>query len=116
MGDSTSNITQDRTIKALHSAASKIRIWANSHLVPDPEDQHCPIPTVTSNEDWVVEHLQEKLLETASAQNGEDAGLHAGNSGLLPLKQNLPQQTLLDTWTSRLHTIFFLGTHEFSEV
>lgn len=80
MGDSTSNITQDRTIKALHSAASKIRIWANSHLVPDPEDQHCPIPTVTSNE----EKLQEKLLETASAQNGEDAGLHAGNSGLLP--------------------------------
>lgn len=73
VGDHTADIVQDCTLKGLHATASKIRIWSSSHIEPDPKP--CSAINLKSyqvsaeaGKSRAVKHLQERLLEAASAK------------------------------------------------
>lgn len=77
MGDNTTDTVQDRTLKGLHSTASKIRIWSSSHIVLDLSTGSALNPKsyqvgAGAGKSRAVEHLQERFLEAASARNEEE--------------------------------------------
>lgn len=77
MGDNTTDIVQDRTLKGLHSTASKLRIWSSSHIVPGLSTGSALNPKsyqvgAGAGKSGAVEHLQERFLEATSVQNEEE--------------------------------------------